>query len=559
MSILKNTAVIFLLVVVAFISMHILGAHSPYHQDEYKWVLYSHPELTPPGTVPHPPLTEFIYTRIGPMVGDNNFRFIPFTFGLINLFLLFYLVKYLYDKKTAYIAITIFTFSFYSLLASLMVDVDGAVMPFFFLTLIIGYLKWKALEFKIDRTAYFWIFLTIIGAVGGFFIKISSILPILAVFTDFLFYKKAFDDKKKILKYGIYGLIGIFTLALLLILSKFVFKFFDLEYSLKYWEHFIVWDRGWLQTAIQCIKAILYSSPFLVLVPFLSKKEDIIKTRIFSFFLIFAFVFYIILFDFSIGALDRYLQLLVIPLTIFTSIVISKLWIVEDKRAREFFFFGTIVALVLVIIQSVNHYVPPLHPKSEWISRIISLKWNFLYPFSGGSGPIGFYQSFLFMGLCWVISIAVVVIALSKPNYKKRALLFLLPIGIVYNGMFIEEYLLGMYFGSAPKLVTQSMEYIKNNPEISMVTTYNDNGGFELQWMNKYRKRLYIDPKFDINDKVANLNKYKEFYFVLNVPRIDSKTIYQKYFDSCEVNYQKIDKSISATLYDCRKAPNIKI
>jgi hypothetical protein len=116
----------FLLGIVAlfFVFFHLSGVHLPYHQDEYKWKLYSHPEIIPPGTVPHPPLTEFIYTKIGPLVGDENFRFIPFSFGLINLILLYFLVKYLYGEKTAVISSIIFTFSFYSLLASLMVDVD---------------------------------------------------------------------------------------------------------------------------------------------------------------------------------------------------------------------------------------------------------------------------------------------------------------------------------------------------------------------------------------------------------------------------------------------------
>ena len=84
-----------------FIFTHISGIDSPYHQDEYKWVFYSHPELTPPGTVPHPPLTEFIYTRLGPIVGDFNFRLIPFFFGILNFFLLFYLTKTIFNKKTA--------------------------------------------------------------------------------------------------------------------------------------------------------------------------------------------------------------------------------------------------------------------------------------------------------------------------------------------------------------------------------------------------------------------------------------------------------------------------
>ena len=129
----KKEFVLLVLIFILFLGLHLPGIHIPYHQDEYKWVEYSHPEIIPPGSVPHPPLTELIYTKIGPLVGDNNFRLIPFFFGVLNFFLLYYLVKIIFNKKTALLSVSLFTISFYSLLASLIVDVDGAVMPFFFL------------------------------------------------------------------------------------------------------------------------------------------------------------------------------------------------------------------------------------------------------------------------------------------------------------------------------------------------------------------------------------------------------------------------------------------
>lgn len=554
----KKTIAFFGLILALFIGLHLFGLNLPYHQDEYKWVQYSHPEITPPGTVPHPPLTEFIYTRIGPIVGDSNFRAIPFTFGIINLFLIYYLINYLYNRKTAKIAVLLFTLSFYSLLATLMVDVDGAVMPFFFLLLLIGYFKWKNSNFTFDSKNYKWLALILIGGVGGFFIKISSILPILAVFVDYLFEIKAFSDKKKIIKYASYGIFGGALLVGLLLLSKLIFPFFNFEYALKYWKHFITADRGWLQTFIQCIKALLYTSPFLIFVPLLTKKVDAIKLRPFILFLLFAFIFYIILFDFSIGALDRYLQLLVLPLIVFTSVVIAQTLELEDVKSKEFLILGSIVSLFIVILASVNNYVPPLYPKIEWISRILSLRWNFLYPFSGGSGPLGFYMSFLVMALVWIFSFVAMVIVFIKPGYKKRILMFLIPLGIIYNGFFIEEYLFGFYNGSAAKLVQNATEFIKNSSDIKMVTVYNDNGGWNIQETGKYRRRLYIDPKFDINEKITTINKYKEHYLVVDIPHIDSNTVYSKYFDTCKKVWNESSGYINAYVYDCRNAPDIK-
>lgn len=273
--------------VVVFLALRLPNVHYPYHQDEYKWVQYSHPEIVPEGTVPHPPLTEFIYAKtLGPIAGDNNFRLIPLFFGFVNLFLIFYLAKIIFNpfdkfraSKSAFWIALLFVISFYSVLASLMVDVDGEVMPFFFLLMAIGYYKLRISNFKFlpvqagqisNKKYWAWVGLLSIGAVGGFLVKVSAILPILAIFLDFLVERGVFSDKKRVIKYIGLGLLGVAVLAVILFFAKYIFPFFNLEYSIKYWEHF--WNssaflsRGWMQTFIQFAKSILYTSP-LLLVP----------------------------------------------------------------------------------------------------------------------------------------------------------------------------------------------------------------------------------------------------------------------------------------------------
>ena len=302
----KKELIWFVAIVAIFFILRLPGLHIPYHQDEYKWVLYSHPEIIAPGTVPHPPLTEFIYAKtLGPLVGDNNFRFIPLTFSIVNLFLIFYLAKIIFDpfdkleeSKTAFWTAFLFSISFFSVLASLMVDVDGAVMPMFFLVMCIGYFKLTSppapllakerVEIK-NTSKWMWGGIMLLGAVGGFMIKVSGILPIFALFLDFLIKKGVFSDKKRILKYFGFGILGILTLISILFVSKFIFPFFNLQYSLKYWEHFAnsssFWGRGWLQTFIQFMKSILYTSPLLLMPLFFVDREIWRKARPFFIFL----------------------------------------------------------------------------------------------------------------------------------------------------------------------------------------------------------------------------------------------------------------------------------
>jgi hypothetical protein len=573
---LRKKEFIWAIVLVAiFLALRLPNIHYPYHQDEYKWVQYSHPEIIPEGTVPHPPLTEFIYAKtLGPIVGDDNFRLIPLTFGLFNLFLIFYLAKIIFDpfgklraSKAAFWTAFLFAVSFYSVLASLMVDVDGAVMPTFFLVMAIGYYKLRISNFKFqisNKKDWIWVGLLVVGAVGGFLIKVSAILPIFAIFLDFLIEKGVFSDKKRIIKYTGFGLLGVVVLATVLFLAKYVFPFFNLEYAVKYWEHF--WNsstflsRGWMQTFIQFAKSILYTSPLLLLPVFFVDKEIWRKTRPFFFFIFAGLFFYLVVFDFSLGALDRYLQFLVVTLCIISGAVFAKIFgNKETKLEKEDFITVSVIIVSIFALQFFNHLVPPLYPKTEWISRMISLKWNFLYPFSGGSGPLPFYISFLFMVLVWICSVIFSLSALKIKNIKKRVLFCILVLGILYNSVFIEEYLFGKINGSTSFLVKNSADFIKNDNSISKVTVYNDNGGFNIMETGKYRKRLYIDPKFDINDKIKTLNTYKEFYLVIDIPHIDPNTVYAKYFSSCKTIYNQKSKQISALIYNCQNVPDIKI
>ena len=546
------------LLVIVFVVIRLPGVHLPLHQDEYKWPMIVNPALGSEVSIPHPPLSQFIYRTAGYIVGFNvNFRFVPLFFGALNLALLYYFLRMRFSKRVAIIGALLFTFSYFSILASLMVDTDGQIMPFFFLLSLVGYYKARLSS---GRKMYIWLGVMTLAMISGFFIKVSFILAIGAIIADFIWEKKSYITKADLIKYLGYILGGIIGLTLFLVISQYVFSFFSLEKAFVYWKHFAELNRNWFQTGIQVVKAMFYTSPFLIGVPFFLSRNTARQLKPFLFFILFGMVFYTILFDFSIGALDRYLQFLIIPLCAISAVVIDTVLKSDNgKRNKEYLLLGTAVSLVMILLLSIPHFVPSLHPKSEWVSRVLSLRWNFLYPFSGGSGPLGFYVSFLFIGLSWIISTVLVVMGIVKPHMRKMALLILIPIGLVYNGIFAEEYLFGKMYGSAPRLLSPVVEYIKNNPEIQYVTVYNDNGGAEIQAIGKYRKRLYTDPAFDINDKIKTLNTYKEYYLEINIPRIDPNSIYRKYFNSCGVIYQKTDQKISATVYDCRNASDLSI
>ncbi len=542
--------IIVLCSLIIFVLLRLPSIDRPLHQDEYKWPMMTNPSYVSDISVPHPPLSGFIYRTAGHIVGyDVHFRYVPLFFGTLNLLLLYVLMRMLYGKRTALIAAGIWSISYFSILASLMVDTDGEILPFFFLLALIGYEKVK--HTPVGARAR-WVAMLIAACVLGMLVKLSFVLAIGAIAADFLWSQKQRITKKDMMHYTGYAFVAALLLVLLLLAAPHIFPFFHLGQSLTYWEHFFKFNRGWFQTAIQCVKGILYASP-LLLVPFFAPREVFARLRPFFFFLGFAFLFYMVIFDFSTGVHDRYLQLIVLPLTVFAAAAIAVVFGDELEKPSEttkvYILAGLAAALAISLLQFLPHYIPPLHPKSDWIHRVLTLKWSFVFPFHGGSGPLGFYVSFLYIGLSWIVCTLLLVIARRKPEMRKHLLAFFIPLALMYNFAFIEEYHFGIINGSAPKLLAGAVDFMKNNGDITQVVTYNDNGGDDIRRLGKYERRLYVDPKFNTDAKVMTFNNH---FFQLDVPRPPDGPYWHS-FDTCRVIYKATDQKMSATIYDCRK------
>jgi hypothetical protein len=230
----------------------------------------------------------------------------------------------------------------------------------------------------------------------------------------------------------------------------------------------------------------------------------------------------------------------------------------QFSRAQyRYLAIGGVISALFVVLQFLPHAVPALHPKAEWIGRILSLNWAFLYPFSGGSGPLTFYVSFLFVGLSWLAAGALIVLGVFRTRWQPMLLAMLLPLACTYNAVFTEEYLVGGINGYAPGLVERSVAYIRANEDVQKVIVYNDNGGDEVRKSGKYQQRLYTSPDFDWNQKMRTMNAFTGHYLVIDAPPVDQTSFFAKYFTTCIPVYQDIDKYMRATVYDCRKAPPI--
>lgn len=552
----KREVLILLAIATLFLALRLPGVYSPYHQDEYKWPIIVNLSLTEPGGIPHPPLGEAIYRTTFNLLGSNNFRITPLVFGFANLFLIYFVVRRRYSEKAAQWSALFFTLSYYSVLASLMVDTDGQILPFFFLLSLWFY---DSFCLSRDKKKWLWLFFIVFCMLLGVFVKTSFIISIAAIFADFIFSKWKGASKRTIVTY-ILGFIGSGILIFVaLYLAQDIFPGFSLSkiasYSGKFMKGF--GDRNFLQIGIQFFKALLYLSPALIILGLSSLYPYRRELRLFHIFIIFGLLFYLVIFDFSEGALDRYLQFLIIPLCIVSGVVVEKYLNYKYTRPPDGqgimnYALPILIPIIIFSTQFLNHYIPPLYPKTEWISRILSLKWNFLYPFSGGSGPLPFYISFVFMAFVWICSLVLTIGAFIKSNFKKQVLASVLILGVLYNGVFIEEYLFGKINGSARKLVKASTEFIKNNKEISKVIVYNDNGAREIQETGKYARRLYATPQFEKSYRKI-LPDFNGHVLYINIPKVGDNNFYSNYLNSCKNIYERQDKYIKAIVFNCKK------
>src|SRR3989344_2744904 len=487
------------LIFAIFILIRLPGLDLSYYQDERVWPDIGSAGIQGLGGFLHPPLTSLIFIAAVKIFGADNLRYLPFLFSIVNFWLLFLLVRSRFSLKTAFWSVLFFSAGFYSVLASLMIDTDGQVLPFFFLLSVISYYKWR--DGAGLKTKLIWGIALAIFILLGFLTKVSFIIAFGAIALDFLYSQKHLLSRRKLIK-TISVAAGLLASFLFLILAiMYILPNSDVLRPLNYWKHFVVFSgRNYLQISIQFFKVLLYASP-LLLAPLLFLTKDLArKLRLFIIFLILGLIFYLALFDFSSGALDRYFQFIIMPLSAIAGVAVSNIFerqIVFSYKKYKVLLLGFTIVLALFFVQFVSHFTPALYPKTEWFSRILSLKWNFLFPFTGGSGPMGFYVSWLFIVLTWLITVILALAAFVKTNWHKPIWIIILILGFLYNGVFVEEYLFGKINGSSNSLLKNAVLFIKGNPDIKKVISYNNIGNHELSAIGKFERRLYVAPKHE--------------------------------------------------------------
>lgn len=538
-----------------FLFIRVSGIDLPYHQDEWKTarVMVEGAEAVG-GFFHHPPLTGVIFRAAGAVLPPDLFRLLPLLFTTISSFILYAVIVKRAGIRAGVLALFFLGVTGYSTLAALMLDVDGAILPFF--ALLVLYAYDRARVSSGTRRGVFGLLL-ITALLLGILVKLSFVIVIGAIVADYLFDRRVdmtFADVLWLCGW----LCAFFAIAaVLLAAAAWLYPVFELRSMIDHALSYVrIADRNWTQIAFQAIKALLYTGPLAFFWIAFADREGLKQVRFFLLYLLFGAFFYFIAFDFSQGALDKYLMFTIVPVAAIAGVMMSRYLPKSLGSVRYSGTVSAIIASVLLILNFVPHSLMSLYPKTAWVHEIIDLHWRILFPFMGGSGPIGFYVSFLFIAMTFMVSVAVAAFAYFRPAFRTSAVIACIVFSVTYGGVFAEELLFGRINGSVSSVLDSSLAYIASSDSRSIIT-HNDIGAFPLWEMGKYAGRFYAAPQYeDVHRSLFADHNGK--YLVIDMPKWNIASFYEEFFSSCHVEFEDVSGMITARVYTCIEAEVIE-
>jgi len=522
-----------------FIGIRVPALSQVYHQDEYKWAQIVDPVYGLQGTIPHPPLAEMAYHVWGNVFGFENLRGLPLLISVINLLLAFALVRRWFGKNSAGWTALLLLITTSSVLASVQVDIDGALLPFWSLLAF-----WAATDLWERNRRRGWALLGI-ALVGGFLTKISFGLVPLALAAETLLRRTQRVRVSWVIGAGIASVAGL-ALWLSPILDGIGFVRYAKSFGVLNLLH-----RDYFEVALLTLKSLVLLGPATLIACFASARDPR-RYRVLLLFVLAQFLFYFVFIDFSHRTLERYLLVLVFPVAAIAGDAFARTieWTVVRRRQVKALIAGLLVAGTALLLGVWKNAIP-LIPKAEFVRLASHGDLRFLIPISGGSGPIGFFVPADVTVFAFVSVLLLCLGAWRWPRYASSFLPGALAVTLAFSALTTLEFTTGVLYGNASSLAKRAVTFVNNSSEISRVITYNDIGGWELGESKKYFKRYYLNPEF----AQTNEKKFATFdghFLVIGMPPISATTPSAKYFARCRNMYHDSDKRIMADVYDCR-------
>jgi len=555
----KEVAGIFgLFVLFLFVRMPLLNFI--YHQDEHKWARIVNPAFGLQGESVHPPFTEITFHYFGELFGYDHLRWLILLFAAACFWMIFKIAREQYNKQAAWWSLLLFAIIPYSVIASIQIDIDGAILPFWILLTFwsLTRLDWRSL--KTSKAARWWLVLLGIGILGGLLTKLSFVL----IFPGALMYLwRCYQPK---VNYKLFEKVLVWFTGIIIIFSA-ILVIFHLIYPelspirfLQYTTHFSALNflsRDYAQMAYLVTKSILLLSPLLLLL-LIHCGQTWRRHEFWWWYISFGLLFYLVIFDFSNRTIDRYMMFLILPLVFIGGERLARFW----EQTRLTFGPRVLASSLLVgglfwliigswLILSYNKILP-LVPKSAYVAQLKNLDFSFVLPFSSGSGPLGFYMSAKFIVVFWCLAILLTVVWYWSRAARWQVIvkMLFLSSAVVYCLWFNLELATGLAYGSPDKVARAVLATAVNDDSIDKVITYNDAGTYELDSAGKYQARFYTQPIFAEGTR-GKMKQWQGDYVVIDFPEINKQSVFWQYLQSCGTVFQSVDKRVNGYIFNC--------
>ena len=256
---------------------------------------------------------------------------------------------------------------------------------------------------------------------------------------------------------------------------------------------------------------LFWSTPFLVglfsMGVIKGFKEKSNKLPLIWFFTV--FLFYIIFIP-ILGDFSTYFVNLIIPMTLVSGYFLSKV-----KWKTKYWLIGSLVFIPAYILfnqlnKGVLEYVPRF--MDFYLSRLTNFDWNFLFTYTGSSGPL-FFFSFKAIMLAYIISAILIIyfFIFKDKNTKQYFLIFFIAFSFAFNVVVAQEYLFHTNHPDPGEAINDFVDYYETNKGNFIKPFYTNNVA-----MLFYLDRHYLLDLNGKNEKYHYMGVYGEYMEKIN-------------------------------------------
>lgn len=485
-----------------------------------------------------PPLTTWVRIAFSWIWGINiwSLKLVSVIFGLISIIFIYLLAKELYNKKTAFWATVLVTFSAWHILGTTSISFNGAFLTFYYLLTIFCFVKYLKTKLKM------WLYLTGISFGLAMLTKLDAILiiPIIAIY---------FLIKTRNIKQFFIDFLIIFGLSLM------VFSIFPLLALLTDFSYFTVvightavfknFSFNILLLLIQYMLAFFWMGPlfigFYLIKLFRFNKKDILM----HLWIIIIFLFFTFGVKENFRPLERYFLVILPPLAILGGNQLSKLKI-NKKNTTIFLLVFTIFLGFTFFLNLSHNEILQFYPKSNFVNNVLKFKWDFLVPFTGDQGPIGMYMAFSGIALSFIFSFlflgAYIITKAKKIKLATTLFLCFLAISFSYNVFMAQEMIFSATNVNINKISEDIINYsLKNNLKEPIYIFRNYALKYYLD--SRYNNIRMLDFKDEFKKSVINeINSGT--VIIVDFPSINKNSFLWKKINKCNLIKTFYDKNI---------------